>query len=585
VAALNYRLAPAAQFPAYPEDVAAGIAWMRQHAAEYGGDPERLVLIGHSAGAHLVALVATDATYLAKHELTLRDLSAVVPLDTEAYDLPALAARFGGRLPDTWGTPFGQDAEVWKAASPALHVAPGKGIPPMLVVYSGGMMDPQRRYNPSRAEDAQAFADTLRGAGVRAEVVGDPKKSHVQIIGEFGLPEDTIAPVVFAFLRSCPSAAPTSPPATVGFVPDDVRMGAAEVSYTDPETLHTEGRMVFLDAGLSVWVAALDPQTGLFRSASGCDQLVDKGISKWSRYSNGPEWGLDKDGPALFYVKDDAQGRGQLWRAEPPWDKAQLTPLTHDAEAHNWICEASLNPVLASTRVAIYHGNPGEQGNADVWLDEKEPEKLHPFARPMVMARWGTNTSSITFAPKPRPGQTEPSQVTLVDTDTDQSRVITADAGNKIDPWLWHAPEFGGEVLLCANVDHLAVGLYRDTKRDGSPWERIATLALPADAPHQHLKSVEPLAGGYGAFGRSYFTVQAGDDKDPDTSVWLFGYEPGGRHVIRRLDDGAVTGKAARRLDPESFVGANEVFVYYTLSGEGPAQLRRCRTGITEGQR
>jgi len=202
----------------------------------------------------------------------------------------------------------------------------------------------------------------------------------------------------------------------------------------------------------------------------------------------------------------------------------------------------------------------------------------------MVVARWGTNTAWITFAPKPRPGQTEPSQVTLVDTDTCQSRVITADSGNKVDPWLWRAPEFGGEVLLCVNVDHRALGLYRDTKRDGSPWERIAALALPADAPHQSLKSVEPLAGGQGAFGRSYFTVQAGDDKDPDTSVWLFGYDPGGKHLIRRLDDGATTGKVARRLDPESLVGTNEVFVHYTLTGEGAAQLRRCRTGITKGE-
>jgi len=247
VAALNYRLAPAASFPAYPVDVAAGIAWVHQHIAEYGGDPNRLVLIGHSAGAHLVALVATDGTYLGKHGLTLKALSGVVPLDTEAYDLPHFSQRFGGKLPDTWGIPFGQDPTVWKQASPITHVARDKGIPPMLVVFSGGMMDPQRKYNPSRAEDAQAFADALRQAGVRAEVVGDAKKSHAQIIGEFGLPEDTIAPAVFAFFRSCLSAAPTAPaPATTGFMPDDTRLGSADVSYIDPEILHTDGLMAFL---------------------------------------------------------------------------------------------------------------------------------------------------------------------------------------------------------------------------------------------------------------------------------------------------------------------------------------------------
>jgi len=113
----------------------------------------------------------------------------------------------------------------------------------------------------------------------------------------------------------------------------------------------------------------------------------------------------------------------------------------------------------------------------------------------------------------------------------------------------------------------------------GSPWQRIATLRLPADAPHQTLKSVEPIVGGRGTFGRSYFTVQAGDDKEQDTSIWLFGFSADGNHLIRRLDDGEQTGKPARRLDPESYIGERELFVYYNLVGDGPSQLHRCQTG------
>jgi len=60
----------------------------------------------------------------------------------------------------------------------------------------------------------------------------------------------------------------------------------------------------------------------------------------------------------------------------------------------------------------------------------------------------------------------------------------------------------------------------------------------------------------------------------------LFGFSPDGHHLIRRLDDGAQTGKPARRLDPESYIGEHELFVYYTLVAADPAQLRRCRTGI-----
>jgi hypothetical protein len=341
--------------------------------------------------------------------------------------------------------------------------------------------------------------------------------------------------------------------------------------------------VVFLDSRAEIWIGAIDPATGLFRSPTGRDHRVDIGISKWSRYSNGPEWGLDAKGPAVFYVKDNAQGAGQLWRAEPPWDKPRVTQLTHDTGIHNWICEPSVNSASPSTRVIVYHGKPRATGNVDAWLDEDKPGQLMPFTDLMIVARWATNANLITFAYRARAGQTEPSQVTLVDTDTGKSRVITGDAGNKIDPWLWNAPEFGDELLLAVNVDSREFAVYRDVKRDGrSPWQRIATFRLPADASHQTLKSVEPVNGGRGAFGRSYFTVQAGDDKDKDTSIWLFGFSSDGNHLIRRLDDGAVTGKSARRLDPESLVGDRELFVYYTLVGNGPSELHRCGTAISK---
>jgi hypothetical protein len=136
---------------------------------------------------------------------------------------------------------------------------------------------------------------------------------------------------------------------------------------------------------------------------------------------------------------------------------------------HNWICEPSVNPALGSTRVIIYRGKPRAQGNVDAWIDEDQPDLPKPFTDRMIVARWGFDTSFITFAYRARRhlGQTE--QVTPVDTDNGTSRVITADEGHKIDPWLWHAPEFDGERMLAANVDGRLLAIYRDNKRDGSP--------------------------------------------------------------------------------------------------------------------
>jgi hypothetical protein len=362
----------------------------------------------------------------------------------------------------------------------------------------------------------------------------------------------------------------------------DIRIGSEAVRYLEPEFLQNGSLAVFADQSGAVWVAEIDPRTGLFRKPDGRQFRIDGNLSKWSRNSNGPEWGLDAGGPAVFYLKDNEQGAGQLWRAEPPWDNPRLTQLTADTDIHNWICGAAVNEAAASTRVIVYRGKPGASGNVDAWIDEHRPGEPTPFANPMVVARWAYNSGLITFAYRARPGQTELSQARLVDTIGGETRVITGDDGNKIDPWLWQAPEFGYESLLAVNVEGRALVICRDRRRDGGPWERIATIALPADAPHATPKSVEPVNGGRGAFGKSYFTVQAGDDADPDTSVWLFGFDTAGQHLVRRLDDGTATGTKARRLDPESLVGESDLFVYYTLAGGGAAQLRLCRTGIGE---
>jgi hypothetical protein len=119
VASVNYRLAPAVDFSAQAQDVAAAIAWMRKHAQDYGAAPEMMFLMGHSAGAHLVALVGTDGSYLKAHGLSLSALRGVVPLDTEAYDLKGFAARFGGKLPALYAAPFTQDPATWAKASSA----------------------------------------------------------------------------------------------------------------------------------------------------------------------------------------------------------------------------------------------------------------------------------------------------------------------------------------------------------------------------------------------------------------------------------------------------------------------------------
>lgn len=380
-----------------------------------------------------------------------------------------------------------------------------------------------------------------------------------------------------------PQPAPALPrKSTAPWLPQDEAVGSADVSYRDPELLQAGGLMVFADNTGDVWVGEVDLQTGRFNgSRDGRQHRVDGPISPWSRYCNGPEWGLDADGPALFYIKDNPQGTGQLWRAMPPWDMPRVAQLTHDTDIHNWICEPSVNATLPGTRVIIYRGLGPKGGNVTAWLDEDAPAAPRAFTERAYLARFSIDTPHITWSPRQRAGDRSTTQVSLLDTDTGKVRVMTADDGAKYDPWLWRAPEFDGELLLCVNLDERALAIYRDTGRDGkSPWARIAEIHLPAGVAHPQLKSCEPVNGGRGAFGRSWFTAQGGDDKDRDTSIWLIGFDRDGDHIVRRLDDGAVTQTTARRLDPESLVGEHELFVYYTRVASGGSELRLCRTGV-----
>jgi len=98
---INYRLTveakpSSAHFPDHYHDVAAAAAWVHGNIARYGGDPNRTALLGHSAGADIVANVADNPTYLKSYGLTPAVLDCAGPLDTEGFDkVAATRARTG----------------------------------------------------------------------------------------------------------------------------------------------------------------------------------------------------------------------------------------------------------------------------------------------------------------------------------------------------------------------------------------------------------------------------------------------------------------------------------------------------------
>ena len=201
---VNYRLTPDVVFPTHAEDVGAAIRWVYDQISAYGGAPDRICLMGHSAGAHLVALVSTDPRYLDGVGLGLWAIRAVISLDTQAYDLRALAADSGGRLPELYAATFSQNPDAWTDASPMSHVVSGNDIPSMLIAVSRGV---RAKPNRHRVTQGRRFAEVLRDAGVETDLMVSLSQSHSDINQQFGEPDDRVSTHALEFLGSSP---PTS---------------------------------------------------------------------------------------------------------------------------------------------------------------------------------------------------------------------------------------------------------------------------------------------------------------------------------------------------------------------------------------
>lgn len=190
---VNYRLHPAVTYKEQAGDVARAIKHVHANAARVGGAPDRIYLMGHSAGAHLAALVATDERYLKAEPLPLATIKGVILLDGAGYDISKRlesAGPLGGGL---YRTVFGADETAWKDASPISHVAEGKDIPPFLILYVADRIVSKRM--------SEGFAQTLRQAGVLAKAVPAEGKTHATINRDIGKPDDKPSQAVFEFLE------------------------------------------------------------------------------------------------------------------------------------------------------------------------------------------------------------------------------------------------------------------------------------------------------------------------------------------------------------------------------------------------
>ncbi|WP_167546701.1 CIA30 family protein [Stieleria maiorica] len=190
---VNYRFVPDVTVKQMTSDIAKAIKWGYDHAEDYGGDRESLFVAGHSAGAHLAALVCTDERYLEAEGLSLSKITGCIPVDTAAYDVVSQIKSAGPLRGGLYTTVFGKSEASQNDLSPIAHVAEGKGIPAFLILHVASRADSTAR--------SQAFADALRKAVVNANSLAAEGKNHGTINRELGLPGDPPTKALFEFIN------------------------------------------------------------------------------------------------------------------------------------------------------------------------------------------------------------------------------------------------------------------------------------------------------------------------------------------------------------------------------------------------
>lgn len=190
---INYRLVPEVDVATQGQDVAQAIEWVKSHAAELKIDPERIFIMGHSAGAHLAALVGTNEEFLKGAGGTLADVRGIILLDGAGYDVPRQIKEAPLKSSrELYLEAFGDDASKYARVSPLEHISAGKGIPPFLILYCA-----QR---PDAKSQSTALGKKLERAGGSVKVVGCENKTHMTINREIGIEGDAPTREISEFL-------------------------------------------------------------------------------------------------------------------------------------------------------------------------------------------------------------------------------------------------------------------------------------------------------------------------------------------------------------------------------------------------
>jgi len=188
VASVNYRLSPKATYPAYLEDSAAAVAWVRANIAAHGGDPAKVFISGHSAGGYLTLMLAMDARWLKPHGLTPDSFAGYIPLSGQTMTHYTVREERG----------IGKETIVADEAAPVFYCR--KNTPPMLVLAGDHDM-------AARSEENEYLVAVLKGAGNQSVTFRQiPDRTHGSIANKIVNSGDPVRKAILDFMAT-PAAA------------------------------------------------------------------------------------------------------------------------------------------------------------------------------------------------------------------------------------------------------------------------------------------------------------------------------------------------------------------------------------------
>ena len=185
VVSANYRLSPGVTHPAHLQDATAAFAWVIKNIERYGGNPRRVYVSGHSAGAYLATLIALNPALLAAHNLGLDAVHGTIAISPFLY----VEETAKSRPKFIWG----EDPKAWINASVTLHIEPGKG--PMLLIYADGDA-------LWRREQINTFGQAMYSAGNNEIHVKEIQgRNHGSLLTQLNSTDDQIGELVLKFIK------------------------------------------------------------------------------------------------------------------------------------------------------------------------------------------------------------------------------------------------------------------------------------------------------------------------------------------------------------------------------------------------